>query len=104
MSIACAACDPELTYPWATFFLDLNELMIYTTPAALCVVLWKIFVTNRRGPRANVLGLGLDDSAPVYSELPEPAVSNWIVVLYVLTGVATFTLGVLVFAVVHALS
>jgi hypothetical protein len=104
MIVTCCACEPELTYGWMIFLQDVNELLLYTAPAAGCILLWKHFVTGKRGLRADMVTLGLDDSAKVYSELPEPAISNWIVVLYLITGLATFTLGVLAFSVVHAFS
>ena len=89
---------------WPTFSQDLGELLLYVAPGVICALLWKIFVTNRTQPRGNILGLGLDDSSSVYSALPEPAISGWTVLLYVLTIVLTFGLGVLAFDVVQALS
>ena len=102
--VTCCFCEPELTYSVSTFVQDLNEFMFYSTPAWTCVVLWKIFVTNRRTPRGDITVLGLDASARTYSPTVERGVSGWRVVLYLLTSILTFTLGVLAFAGVQALS
>jgi len=48
--------------------------------------------------------LGLDDSSPTYSPAFEPGISGWALLLYLLTGVLTFFVGVLAFETVHALS
>jgi len=100
----CCACEPEMIYRWATFVQDVGEFMVYTTPSAIAVVLWKVFVTNRRTARGNITVLRLDESSHTYS--PEVAVgpSAWMVVLYVLTSLATFSLGVLAFEAVQSLS
>lgn len=51
------------------FFIDAGLLMIAAVPAAVVVVLWKIFVTNRIAPRGNVLALGLNDTSATQVEL-----------------------------------
>ena len=46
----------------AIFIHDVNEVLPYTAPFILCLVLWKMFVTNRVTPRGDVTVLGLDAS------------------------------------------
>ena len=61
-----AGVSPPLTYYHETFFQDVNEFLFYVAPLVICVVLWKLFVTNR-SPRRDVTVLGLDESASTYS-------------------------------------
>jgi hypothetical protein len=102
--VTCCFCEPELAYRLATFLEDLNELMLYVAPVAICIVLWKVFVTNRTTVRGDVTVLGLDASSTTYSPLPEPGVSGWALLLYFFTSVLTFGLGLLAFETVQALS
>lgn len=104
MNVTCCFCEPQLVYDLATLLEDVNELMLYTAPAATCVVLWKVFVTNRRSPRGDMTVLGLDESASTYSPVYGPGISTWVLLLYILTSVLTFGLGLLAFEVVRALS
>ena len=69
MAIPCCFCEPSLSpdYPLDILIQDVNELMLYTAPLALCLVLWKLFVTNRTTPRGDVTVLGLDASSSTYS-------------------------------------
>ena len=62
----------------------------------MCVVVWDVFA-NKESKPAVVSFLGLDESAQTYSPAIEAAFPIWTVLLYLLTGVATFELGVLVF-------
>jgi hypothetical protein len=102
--VTCCFCEPELAYDLATFLQDFNEFMIYTAPVATCVVLWKIFVTNRSTPRGDISFLGLDESSQTYSPVVERDFSVWSLVLYLFAGLVTFSLGVLVFDAVQVLS
>jgi hypothetical protein len=102
--VTCCFCEPELAYDLATFLQDFNEFMIYTAPVATCVVLWKIFVTNRSTPRGDMTVLGLDESSAIYSPPFQRGVTFCTLLLYLLTGFTTFGLGVLVFNAVQALS
>jgi hypothetical protein len=77
--------------------------MIYFTPVAICVVVWDVF-SNHTNTRQEITVLGLDASAPNYLAVSTQSVSGWRVILYVITGVSTFGLGVLVFDVVQAIS
>ena len=101
--ITCCACDPELTYHLDVFLQDLAEFILYTTPTAIGVVLWKVFITNRRTPRADLTVLRLDESADTYSP-PTNGPSTLVLVFYLLTGIFTFELGVLVFDAMHTVS
>ena len=102
--VTCCACDPEMTYNVAIFLQDCNEFMVYTVPVAICVVLWKIFVTNRTTPRGDMTFLGLDESSATYSPPVQRGVTFGTLLLYLLTSVSTFGLGVLVFGAVQLLS
>jgi hypothetical protein len=100
----CCFCEPELIYRWETFLQDVGEFMIYTTPTAIAVVLWKVFVTNRRNARGDITVLRLDESSLTYSPEVDFGPSPAIIILYVLTSLATFSLGVLAFEAVHTLT
>lgn len=93
-----------MIYSLATFIEDVAEFTVYTTPAAIAVVLWKVFVTNRRIARGDITVLRLDQSSQTYSPEVDPAPSPAIIILYVLTSLTTFSLGVLAFEAVHTLS
>ncbi|HEX6285574.1 MAG TPA: hypothetical protein VFZ71_11900 [Pyrinomonadaceae bacterium] len=101
--VTCCTCEPELAYDLTMFLQDFNEFMVYTTPVAICVVLWKIFVTNRTTPRGDITVLGLDESSTTYSPPFKRGVTFWTLLLYLLTGFTTFGLGVLAFEAVQAL-
>lgn len=61
MFLTCV--DPPLTYHHDMFFQDVNEFLSYVVPLVLCVVLWKLFVTNRITRGGDVTVLGLDKSS-----------------------------------------
>ena len=90
-----------MIYPWATFLSDVTEFAVYTTPAAIAVLGWKFFVTNRRTTRGNITVLRLDDSSLTYSPEVDAGPSTAITIFYLATALATFSLGVLAFAAVH---
>ena len=102
--VTCCFCEPELTYHLDAFLQDLGEFMVYTTPTALGVVLWKVFITNRRTPRGDITVLRLDESAETYSPAINSKPSALVILLYLLTGMLTFELGVLAFDAVRAFS
>ena len=102
--VTCCFCEPELTYHLETFLQPLAEFLLYTTPTAIVVVLWKVFITNRRTPRGNLTVLRLDESSETYSPMVNPGPSDLLVILYLVTGMLTFSLGVLVFEAVRAFS
>jgi len=76
------------------FFQDTFALLKVIVPGAICLTLWRLFVTNRSGPRGGIVVLGLDDSSTIYSDLRH-SVSNYLRLSYCLIGVLTFVVGVL---------
>lgn len=74
------------------FFQDVYALLVLIVPGAICLTLWRVFVTNRSGPRGGIAVLGLDDSSVIYSDL-NCSVSNYRRLLYCLVSVFTFVLG-----------
>ena len=83
------------------FFALAREFMVYTTPASICFVVLKVFVMNRRTSGGDLTVLRLDESSLTYSPVVDPGASAWVIVLYLLTSLLTFSLGVLVFETVH---
>src|ERR1051325_1583687 len=100
----CCFCEPELIYRWTTFVQDVGEFMVYTTPSAIAVVLWKVFVTNRRTARGNITVLRLDESSHTYSPDVAVGLSAGMVGMDVLASLAAFSLRVLAFEAVQSLS
>jgi len=84
-------------YPVSTFTDDLGTLILFIFPAAICVVLWKVFVTNRTTPRGNVLQLGLDETSATQTELYGWKIPWRSLFLYAAVGVTTFEFGVFVY-------
>jgi hypothetical protein len=84
-------------YPVNTFTDDLGTLILFIFPAAICVVLWKVFVTNRTTPRGNVLRLGLDETSATETELYGRKFPWRSLFLHAAVGVATFEFGVFVY-------
>ena len=67
------------------------------------IVLWNVFVTNRTAPGVLVLGLE-ESSLPPCALEARSHITIWRLLLYLLTGVVTFWLGVLSFDAVQSLS
>jgi hypothetical protein len=84
-------------YPVNTFVEDLGTLMLFLVPAAIFVVLWKVFVTNRTTPRGNVLRLGLDETSATETELYGRKFPWRALFLHAAVGVTTFEFGVFVY-------
>jgi hypothetical protein len=76
------------------FFQDTCALLILIAPGAICLTLWRLFVTNKSGPRGGIVVLGLDDSSSIYSDLGRP-LSIYLRLSYCLISVLTFVLGLL---------
>ena len=72
-------------------------VLLSVTLGAICVVLWKVFITNRIAPRGNVLSLGLDESSATHSELYGRHFPWRALFVHAAVGVATFELGVFVY-------
>lgn len=79
------------------FLADAFALLTLVTPLAVCYTLWRIFVTNRSGPRGDIIDLGLDDSSAVYSDLDPRGIPPRVRLYYIATSAATFLLGLLAF-------
>jgi hypothetical protein len=77
------------------FFEDAVELHLLAVPAIIGFILWRIFITNKVGPRAGITFLGLDDSSSIYSELGQCRLNHYLRFEYVIVAVLTFVLGVL---------
>jgi len=76
------------------FFEDLFTLLLVVAPVAIYFTLWRIFVTNKVGPRGGIMVLGLDDTASVYSEPRRPIGSVYVPLIYCLASLITFLIGV----------
>lgn len=84
-------------YPVNIFVEDISTLMLFVLPAAICVILWKVFVTKRITPRGNVLSLGLDESSATPSELYGQKIPWRSLFLHFLVGLGTFKLGLVAY-------
>lgn len=65
------------------FLFGVGLLMIAVVPVAIACSLWKIFVTNRIGPRRTILGL---DENSANTEVDDHGISGGTLFLYGLTG------------------
>ena len=84
--------------------MDVATLMVFfVLPASIGFLFWRLFITNKVGPRAGITVLGLDDSSEIYSPSDYALLSKYLRFEYVLTGVLTFFLGVLAFEAYHSL-
>ena len=72
-------------------------VLVLVILVAICLVLWKVFVTNRITPRGNVLALGLDESSATETELYGRNIPWRKLFLYAAVGVATYEFGVFVY-------
>ena len=79
------------------FVADTVALHVLAVPAVIGYILWRVFITNKVGPRGGITVLGLDDSSSIYSELGQCRLSRYIHFEYVLVAVLTFVLGVMAF-------
>jgi hypothetical protein len=79
------------------FIVDTLGLHLCATPAIIGLILWRIFITNKVGPRGGITVLGLDDSSSIYSEHGQCRLSRYLRFEYVLVAVFTFVIGLLTF-------
>jgi hypothetical protein len=94
--IICFGCDDGLLgLDELVFFADAIALHLFVVPAIIGFLLWRIFITNKVGPRGGITVLGLDASSAIYSELGQRRVSRYIRFEYMLVAVLTFVLGLL---------
>ena len=84
-------------YPINILVEDVGTLILLTFPAAVCVILWKVFVINRITPRGNVLRLGLDESSATETELYGRKFPWRALFFHAAVGVTTFEFGVFVY-------
>ena len=75
------------------FVVDTVTLHVVAIPAIIGFTLWRIFITNKVGPRGDITVLGLDDSSSIYSELGQSRLSRYIRFEYLLVAAVTFMLG-----------
>lgn len=75
------------------FFADTLALLAVAVPGIIGVILWRILITNKVGPRGGITVLGLDESLSIYSER---RLSRYVRGKYVLAAVPTFALGLMV--------
>lgn len=85
------------------FMADTIALYAVVVPVIIAFILWRIFITNKVGPRGGITVLGLDDSSSIYSELGQSRLSRYLRFGYVLVAVLTFVLGLLSFEVSKSL-
>ena len=90
----CSYC-PVLGLEELPFLVDTLALHAFAVPAIVGFILWRMFITNRVGPRGGITVLGLDDSSSIYSELGQCRLSHYVRFEYVLVAVFTFTFGLL---------
>jgi len=86
----CAYCG-ILELNEVSFFADVAALSVLVVPGVIVFTLWRMFVTNKQPP----VVLGLDRSASLHPTLIPQEVSVYLRVLYLLTSVITFAVGVL---------
>jgi len=101
MCPVAAYYDPD--YSANLMVLDVGTLILFIVPAAICVVLWKVFITNRTTPRGNVLSLGLDETSATHTELYGRKIPWRALLLYASVGVTTFQFGVFVYETFYAI-
>jgi hypothetical protein len=101
--VSCCFCyEPWWAYALREVLELASVLMICLTPIAICVVVWDVFL-NHTESRQEVTVLGLEASTPIYLPTHERTVSVWRLLFYLVAGVSTFGLGVLIFDAVQAL-
>ena len=88
----CAYCG-ILELNETAFFQDTLALLVLVAPGAICLTLWRLFVTNKSGPRGGITVLGLDDSSSIYSV--QSGVSIYLRLSYCFISILTFVLGLL---------
>ena len=90
----CVYCGIlELNEPG--FFADTLALLQIVVPGATVFALWRIFVTNKSGPPGGIVVIGLDDSSSIYSDPSQRSISNCRRIMYCLTAMLTFVIGLL---------
>ncbi len=75
------------------FITDTIALELLALPVIVSFILWRIFITNKVGPRGGITVLGLDDSSTIYSELGQCRLSHYVRFEYLLVAALTFGIG-----------
>lgn len=73
------------------FIQDTLKLLVVIGPGALCLTLWRIFVTHKSGG-GEIVSLGLDDCSLVYAGTTSH-ISHIVRLSYCVTALLTFALG-----------
>src|SRR5260370_14031061 len=94
MISGCAYCG-ILQLNETAFFQDTFALLVLIAPGTMFFTLWRIFVTNKSGPRGGIVVLGLDDSSSTYSDLSLSGISMYRRLTYCSTSILTFVMGLL---------
>lgn len=89
--------DSFESYTFITFADQVMILVILAFPVSIAYTAWRVFVSERMGPRGNVMVLGLDESSAIHSERYRQKIPGWTLLLYFLTSFGTFSLGLLAF-------
>ena len=82
----------DMTDSGVVFVATMYDMMRVVLPSALCLFVWRVFVTNKTQP---VMFLGLEQATSTPYQQPPP--SRFLKVLYAATGVTAFCIGVLAF-------
>jgi hypothetical protein len=80
-----------------SFISGALALLTLVLPAAVWFTLWRMFVTNRSGPRGGIVVLGLDDSSSTYSDLSPKSIPIKLRLSYCVVSLLTFAMGILTF-------
>lgn len=97
MQTCCFCTELTSDYPVDIFVEDISTLMLFVLPAAICVILWKVFVSNRIAPRGNVVSLGLDESSATPAELYGRKFPWRSLFMHAAVGMTTFEFGLFVY-------
>src|SRR5260370_37957534 len=92
MISGCAYCG-ILQLNETAFFQDTFALLVLIAPGTMFFTLWRIFVTNKSGPRGGVVVLGLDDSSSTHADLSLSGFSMDRPLTYCCTSILTFGTG-----------
>ena len=82
-----------------SFFADVAALSVLVVPGVIVFTLWRMLVTNKQ----QAVVLGLDRSVSLHPALIPQEVSVYLRVLYLMTSMITFVVGLLASDVVKAL-
>ena len=90
----CPASIDILGLTEVGFFTDVGALLTLVAPGAIWFLLWRMFVTNRSGPRGDITVLGLRDSSSSL-DCERVYVPAHVRLSYLLVSIVTFLVGFL---------